>query len=213
MDTEWCTFPLTRRFMGGACAHLAGGVVAYKVNLLPTVALSSTEAEFMEATQAGKLLLFCRSVLWDLSIPQTAATIAYEDNDACTSMANAQKPTSRTRHIDIKYHVLCQWVEQDLILLERIATSLNTADIFTKILGPLLFRRHCDYLMGRVPPQYSACYKQFQQAYNSWNQDRRDPVVVAALSANPFDPRTASAARFVTAWYYATEFSSRLSLP
>ena len=126
--------------MGGANAHLAGGVVAYKVNLLPTVAMSSTEAEFMMAAQAGRLYLFCRSVLWDLGVPQKAATVAYEDNDACTSMAMARKPTSRTRHIDIKYHVLCQWVEQDLIHLERIATKLNTAEIFTKILGPLLFR-------------------------------------------------------------------------
>ena len=36
---------------------------------------------------------------------------------------------------------------------------MNIADIFTKQLGPLLFRRHCDYLMGRVPPQYSAHYQ------------------------------------------------------
>ena len=43
--------------------------------------------------------------------------------------------------------------------LERISTTVNSADIFTKQLGPLLFRRHCDYLMGRVPPQYSAYYQ------------------------------------------------------
>ena len=74
-------------------------------------------------------------------------------------MAMAKKPTPRTRHIDITYHVICQWVEQDLIKLERVASILNVADIFTKQLGPLLFRRHCDYLMGRVPPQYSLHYQ------------------------------------------------------
>ena len=92
--------------MGGACAHLVGSVVAYKVNIIPTIALSSTDAEFTEATQGGKLLLFCRSVMWDLGIPQTAATIAYEGTEACTSVAKAQKPTSRTHHINIKNHVL-----------------------------------------------------------------------------------------------------------
>ena len=78
-------------------------------------------------------------LLWDLGVPQCAATIGYEDNDACASMAMAQKPTTRTRHIDIKYHVLCQWVEQDLVKLERISTQKNVADIFTKQLDPLLF--------------------------------------------------------------------------
>ena len=125
--------------------------MAYKVNLLVTIAQSSTEAEYMQATALGKIILYARSIMWDLSVPQLTATIAYEDNDACTSMANARRPTSRTRHVDIKWHVLCQWIEQDLIKLERIPTALNIADIFTKQLGPLLFKRHCDYLMGRVP--------------------------------------------------------------
>ena len=120
----------------------------------------------------------------------------YEDNDACTSMANADKPTPRTRHMDIKYKVLCQWVEQDLIRLERIATSQNVADIFTKILGPLLFRRHCDYLMGRVPPRYSACYRQF---YASWeaHKDGTEPTPSIPM---PGEAAAAAAARFADAW-------------
>ena len=118
---------------------LTGGVVGYKAMLQPTVAMSSTEAEFIEAAVMGRMVLFCRGVLWDLGVPQCAATIGYEDNDACTSMAMAQKPTARTRHIGIKYHVLCQWVEQDLVKLERIFTQKNVAEIFTKQLGPLLF--------------------------------------------------------------------------
>jgi hypothetical protein len=46
----------------------------------------------MSAYFTGKMILFVRSVLWDLGVPQEAATILYEDNDACTAMANAQKP-------------------------------------------------------------------------------------------------------------------------
>ena len=87
----------------------------------------------MTATDVGRMCLFVRSILWDLNIPQEAATVAYEDNVGCTAMDNAQKPTSRTRHIDIKYFALCEWVEQNLILLERIDTSINIADHLTKI--------------------------------------------------------------------------------
>jgi hypothetical protein len=42
---------------------------------MPMVALSSTEAEFMEATVAGRMSLYICSIMWDLGIPQEAATI------------------------------------------------------------------------------------------------------------------------------------------
>jgi hypothetical protein len=104
------------------------------------------------------MCLFVRSILWDLDIPQEAATIAYKDNDGCTSMANAQKPTPRNRHIDIKYFALCDWVERDLIILERIDTSISLADHLTKTLSRILFHRHADYLLGHIPPKYSSVH-------------------------------------------------------
>ena len=157
VDADWASCAKTRRSVTGVCIRMAGGTVAYKSRLQPTVAQSSTEAEFMGANDAGKTILFIRSVLWDLGIPQSKATLLYEDNDACTAMANARKPTPRTRHMDIKYHVLCEWVERDLLKLVRIHTSLNMADHFTKSLGPILFHRHIDYILGHVPPSYSPC--------------------------------------------------------
>ncbi|KAL9185818.1 hypothetical protein ACHAXT_003595 [Thalassiosira profunda] len=171
MDSDWGSCPRTRRSMGGGCLRLAGGPVAYRSRLQPTVALSSTEGEFMEASDMGKTILAARSILYDLGIPQEAATIAYEDNNACIAMANAQKPTSRTRHVDIRWFALADWVERDLIILERIATAQNMADHFTKQLGPTLFKRHVDYVMGRVPPHYSSCYHHFasQHRENNWN--------------------------------------------
>jgi hypothetical protein len=114
----------------------------------------------MAAYDTGKMILFVRSILWDLDIPQEAATVLYEDNDACTAMGNAQKPTPRTRHMDIKYFSICEWVERDLMHLERIDTSINMADHLTKALNGALFHRHADFLLGHVPPnttQLSAC--------------------------------------------------------
>jgi hypothetical protein len=84
--------------------------------------------------------------------------VIYEDNDAATAMANAQKPTTRTRHMDIRYFALTEWVERDLVILERIHTSVNEADHLTNILDRTLFYRHVDHLMGHVPPAYSPKY-------------------------------------------------------
>ena len=95
-DSDWATCVKTRRSFSGTCIRLAGGTIAYKCKFQPTVAGSSTEAEFMAAYDTGKMILFVRSVLWDLHVPQEAATILFEDNNACTAMGNAQKPTTRT---------------------------------------------------------------------------------------------------------------------
>ncbi len=91
-DSDWATCPKTRRSFGGACLWLAGGTIAYKCKFQPMVTGSSTEAEFMAAYDHGKMILFVRSILWDLGIPQeAAATILYQDNDACTAMGLCTK--------------------------------------------------------------------------------------------------------------------------
>jgi len=63
----------------------------------------------MAAYDTGKMILFIRSVLWDLNVPQEAATILFEDNDACTAMGNAQ--------------ILLGFVEYCLIVVEMEAAS------------------------------------------------------------------------------------------
>ena len=157
-DSDWANCPRTRRSWTGICARLGGGTIGYKTRFQPTVAMSSTEAEFMAAADAGKMLLYIRSVLWDLKIPQDSASYIYEDNNGATAMANAGKPTTRTRHMDIRYFAICDWVEQDLMILERVDTSQNMADHFTKCLDCVAFYRHTDYVMGRVAPAYSPLY-------------------------------------------------------
>jgi hypothetical protein len=168
-DSDWATCVKTRRSFGGTIIRLAGGTIAYKAKFHPTVAGSSTEAKFLAAYDTGKMILFVRSVLWDLDIPQEAATVLYEDNDACTAMGNAQKPTPRTRHMDIKYVSICEWVERDLMHLERIDTSINMADHLTKALNRALFHRHADFLLGHVPPMYSPVYQEIVGTYTDKN--------------------------------------------
>ncbi len=170
-NSDWATCVKKRRSFSGICIQLVGGTIAYKTKFQPTVALSSTEAEFMAACNVGWMCLFIRSLLWDLNIPQEVATVAYKDNDGCTSMGNAQKPTPWTRHIDIKYFALCDWNKRDLLLLERIDTSINPADHLTKTLSRILFHYHADFLLSHVPPKYSPVYRHAITTYGDFYKD------------------------------------------
>ena len=119
------------------------------------MALSSTEAEFAAATDAGKAILYVRTILSQIGIPQNDATVLHIDNNGALNMANQQQPTKRTRHIDIKHFVIQDWVERDLLFLRRITTTDNYADALTKNLGRTLHHKHFDYLMGRIRPSYA----------------------------------------------------------
>jgi hypothetical protein len=191
-DSDWATCVKTRRSFSGICIQLAGGTIAYKTKFQPTMVLSTTEAEFMAACNVGRMSLYVRSILWDLDVPQEAATVAYEDNDGCTVMGNAQKPTTHTRHIDIKYFALCDWVERDLIHLERINTSINIADHLTKSLPKVLFHQHADFLLGHVPPKYSLIHS---KAFTTYGNTHMDDTISKFTPRTFTTPMTARAAR------------------
>jgi hypothetical protein len=133
---------------------LAGGVIAYKSKYQATIALSSTEAEFTAASEAGKTILYLRSILHELGFSQYLATILWEDNSGALHMANAQQPTRRTRHMDTKYFALQDWVESDQIEVAQIGTANNISDAFTKALGRIKFYEQTDVIMGRRIPPY-----------------------------------------------------------
>lgn len=178
VDADWASDTTHRKSVTGIALMYAGGTIGYKTKYQDTIAHSSTEAEFTAACDAAKMILFFRSILADLGIKQPHATILYEDNHGALLMANAQQPTRRTRHLDIKKFALLDWVEQDLLILRNITTSDNAADTFTKSLGKQLFYRHIDTIMGRRVPtllrsnQHSSCLKQPTNADISYDSSK-----------------------------------------
>ena len=155
VDASYSSDITHRTSVTGIIGQLAGGTISYKTKFQDTIALSSTEAEFIAACDAGKNCLYIRSILDDLDIPQEHATLVYEDNKAAIGMANAGRPTKRTKHVDTRYFALQSWVEQDLILLKSIPTKDNSSDALTKNTPRILFNRHMDYILGRRIPEYA----------------------------------------------------------
>ena len=153
-DSDWAMDIRHRRSISGIIFKLAGAAIAWKCRVQPTVSLSSTEAEFLAASDAGKMALYLRSILDELHVKQIYATLLYEDNRGALLMAHAGQPTKQSRHIDIRHYALTDWVERDLIALEDVASGLNAADVVTKQTGGILFARHVDNITGRLPPPY-----------------------------------------------------------
>jgi hypothetical protein len=158
VDSDWATSTKSRNSITGMILMFAGGAVGYKSKFQPVIAHSSTEAEFVAACDTAKMILFFRSLLADVGLAQTDATVLFEDNNGALMMANAQQPTRRTRHMEIKHFALLDWVERDLLILQSIKTQENAADAMTKTLTKQLFYRHLDTYMGNRIPAYCATY-------------------------------------------------------
>ena len=154
VDSDWATDAETRKSITGIVFYFAGAAIHYKTKFQNAISHSSTEAEFVAACDAGKTALYLRSLFEDIGIPQHEATVILEDNTGALMMANAKQPTRRTKHMDVRHFAIQDWVEEDLVLLEQIGTTNNSADSFTKALSRTLFYKHCDVIMGRIPPPY-----------------------------------------------------------
>jgi hypothetical protein len=128
----------------------------------PTVAQFSTEAEFGFMTDAGKAALYIWSILEELQIEQIQPTQITVDNRGARQMTNAQQPTKRTRHVDMKGFVILQWTEGEQITFKDVPSALNPSDSLSKPTGRVNNYEHRDILMGRRRPQYVSPLKAFK---------------------------------------------------
>lgn len=154
VDSDWGGDTKHRKSVTGIVIRMSGGTLVYKTKYQDTIALSSTEAEFTAACDIGRAILYVRSILDQINLPQDNATSIYIDNNGAMLMANAQQPTRRTRHMDMRKFILKDWVQWDLLIFKRINTSDNYADSLTKPLTKDLHYRHNDYILGKKVPSY-----------------------------------------------------------
>ena len=102
VDSDWGGDRSHRRSVTGLLVLLAGGAIAFKSKCQNSIALSSTEAEFTAAAEAGKTILYIRSILRELGFDNHAPTLLYQNNMGAVFIATADQPTKRTWHIDTK---------------------------------------------------------------------------------------------------------------
>jgi hypothetical protein len=66
----------------------------------------------------------------------------YYDNNLAVQYAHNNKLSGAAKHIDIKYYVVKNKVQDQIINLEHISTEKMLADLLTKSLPPNVFREH-----------------------------------------------------------------------
>ena len=132
-DADWGGDQVDRRSTTGFAFLFGGGAVSWSSKKQRTVALSSTEAEYMAATQATKEAIWFRRLLKEIGyFTSNIPTTIFADNQGCIALAKNLAYHARTKHIDVQHHFIREKVEDGEIELIYCSTKEMVADILTK---------------------------------------------------------------------------------
>jgi hypothetical protein len=140
-DADYANDPGRKSIMGYTFS-LGSGAISWASRKQKVVALSSTESEYIAASEGAKDACWLRMLLHGLTVVVDTATPLHCDNNSAIALANDQSLHSRAKHIDVRYHHIRDCVEKKKVRLLRVATDDNTADTLTKALPYPAFVRH-----------------------------------------------------------------------
>jgi hypothetical protein len=144
-DSDWASDPQDRKSITGNFCTLANGPVSWLSRKQKTIALSSTEAEYMALSDCSRQLVWMSQLLtevgFDISTP-----LLYGDNLGSLFWSTSEVQEKRSKHIDIRYHYIWDLLKRKQINLDWIDGSKNPADILTKNLEKVKFNLFCPML-------------------------------------------------------------------
>lgn len=134
-DADWGGDLETRRSTTGYVFFIGKGAISWNSKRQPTVALSTTEAEYMATTQAAKEAIWLRQLMTDIGCVQEKTMTIMSDNQGSIALAKNPKHHSRTKHIDVQHHFIREKVDMEEIELRYCPTEDMVADVLTKALA------------------------------------------------------------------------------
>ncbi|KAJ5504596.1 hypothetical protein N7463_007470 [Penicillium fimorum] len=128
---------LDRKSSAGYICQVYGGPVDWKASKQHTVTTSTTEAELLGLSEAGKQLQWWRRLLHNLAFTPSHHLTIDCDNERTISLLTSEDTAFETklRHVDIHHHWLRQEVREGYIRVRWVATANMVADGLTKLLS------------------------------------------------------------------------------
>lgn len=135
-DAAFADDPVTRYSTEGYLFKLYGGPIDWRSTKQRTVTTSSTEAELMALSHAGKEILWWRRLFKAIQLDPGHKLTILCDNQQTIRLVTAEYPhlTTKLKHIDIQHHWLRQEISNGNIQIEWVPTAEMPADGLTKAL-------------------------------------------------------------------------------
>jgi len=134
---------------------LAGSSVSWLSRAQKTVALSSTEAEYMAISDCCWQAMWITNLFEEIDFPISLIT-SCGDNQGSLFISSNPVQEKWTKHIDIRYHYIWECIEDNKVSVVFISGSDNLADMFTKNLNHLKFIKFWEQLGLTFRPSNNA---------------------------------------------------------
>ncbi|XP_020223438.1 uncharacterized protein LOC109805679 [Cajanus cajan] len=145
-DSDWVGCSDSRRSITGFSIYLGDSLISWRSKKQYTVSRSSSEAEYRALASTTCELQWLTYLLQDIHVPFVQPAILYCDNQSAIQIASNQVFHERTKHIEIDCHIVREKVNNGLLKILPISSSMQLADIFTKALSPSIFQGFCSKL-------------------------------------------------------------------
>ena len=135
-----------RRSTSGYVFAYTGGAISWRSRLQDCITLSTTEAEYVAATEACKEAIWLARLVGDLGM-NVEMPVLHCDSQSAIQLAKNLVFHAKTKHVDVKYHFIREVLEDKRLQLIKVHTDDNHADLLTKGLPSERFA-HCQELMS-----------------------------------------------------------------
>jgi hypothetical protein len=111
-----------------------GSVVSWKSSKQETVADSTTEAEYITASEGAKEGVWIRKFISELGMfPSVSSPLdLYCDNNGAIMQAKEPRNHQKNKHVPRKFHLIREIVRRGDIKICKVHTDLNVAHPLTK---------------------------------------------------------------------------------
>ncbi|KAI3683649.1 hypothetical protein L1987_84161 [Smallanthus sonchifolius] len=134
-----CGMQLGQKVHIRGCQFLGGRLISWQCKKQTCVSTSTAEAEYIAASICCAQVIWIQNQMLDYGMTFMVTPI-HIDNMSAISITNNLVQHSKTKHIDTRYHFIRDQAEKKRIILTKVHTNEQYADLFTKPFDEARFR-------------------------------------------------------------------------
>lgn len=139
-DADFASDPVTRRSVSGMVSMYSGGAITWMSRRQQCVSLSTTEAEFVAASEAARETVWLSRLFGEMTSCQDVP-ILLVDNMSAIKLSKNPELHKRSKHIDVRFRYVRERIHEGDLAIQHVCSDEEAADILTKPISRVKFVR------------------------------------------------------------------------